>query len=61
MFLRLIWYRLVNMFVVASVIANLSAARSPAHAQEIKTKIRIALFSCPLIFLSAPLKDERFF
>ena len=42
MFPRWIWHRLFNMFVVASIIANLSAARSPAHAQEPKTKIRIA-------------------
>jgi ABC-type nitrate/sulfonate/bicarbonate transport system substrate-binding protein len=42
MFLRWIWHRLFNMLVVASIIANLSAASSLAHAQETKPKIRIA-------------------
>ena len=42
MVLRWIWHRLFNLFVVASIIANLSAAISPGHAQETKTKIRIA-------------------
>jgi ABC-type nitrate/sulfonate/bicarbonate transport system substrate-binding protein len=42
MFLRSILHRLFNMLIAASVIAHLSAGISPAHAQEPKTKVRIA-------------------
>jgi len=42
MFHRSILSRRFGMLVIASVIANLSAGASPAHAQEPKTKIRIA-------------------